>query len=227
MKKVISAVFAAMMLPSLGIADDVVKGFEISGGGGDIKDIGTGYVIDVGYYANQKIRFRLGYASIDFDNHKGIGPVSFFEKFDQNNVRLTVDWFPWSRRNGFFVSAGAAHLGDPAQLSFEADAIPVLPLNNSFYTGTQIGTISGTVETNSVVPYVGLGYRYQFRRDKGWFVQAEAGRIFGLSPSLKLSSDNTSDLANLNADLQAFGNSQNDSLDDSYTVYGVTLGYLF
>lgn len=227
MKKVISAAFAAMMLPSISIAGGgFVAGVEVAGGGGDVKDLGNAYGLDVGYYANNNLRLRLGYTSIDFENNKTVGSVSFVETFDQGNTRLTMDWFPWSRSNGFFVSAGATKIGDPSSLSMQVDTNLIYPLNGSFYTGTQLGNISGSIETKSVVPYVGLGYRYQFRERRGWFVQAEVGEIFGLSPTLKLSSDNTS-LATLNSDLQVYADSQNELLEDSYTVYGAMIGYLF
>jgi len=229
MKKVISTLFVAVMaLPNIGMTgSSPISGWEVAVGGGDIKDLSEMYGIDVGYYANQKFRFRLGHTLIDYENQRDLGAAKFTEKVEQSNTRLTVDWFPWARKNGLFISAGATQLSDPSSLDMQVDSGLIYSLNGNAYTAAQLGSITGSIETQSVVPYVGLGYRYQRRQDRGWFAQAEVGGIFGLSPELKLSSTNPSNIATLNTDLQIFADSKNSQLEDSYTMYGLTFGYLF
>lgn len=197
--------------------------------GAKIGDLGNSYGLETGYRMTPALRARLSYSTLDYANDRTFGSIGFQEKLDQKNARLALDWFPWQDRNGIFASAGVTQLGDPSTLSATVDPALNYPLNGSLYTGAQLGQISGTVETSKTVPYAGVGYQHAFgkRNGNGWYVQAEAGSVFNLSPELKMQSTNPFSIANLPGDLQAYATQESSKLEDSYAIYGVTIGYRF
>ena len=218
MKSLLSlALISVVSVPAIGMCDSKFSGFEVAGGGVDIDEVGEAYAIDVGYNATENVRVRLGYGRLNLQHNRKVGIVNIKERVEQKNVRLNVDWFPWAQRNGVFLSAGLAQLSDPSTLEVTDTSFSPLPL----------GTVTGSIETRSVAPYVGVGYRYQFKENKGWFLQAELGRILNIDPKLSLESDNPANIPGLNVGLQAVADDQNDQIDDGYTAYGIMLGYRF
>lgn len=216
-------------LPGVSVAGDVLLGIS----GSKIGDLGESYGVEAAYRFHPTVRARVGYSGFDYQQSRTLSLFSATQTLEQKNPRLTVDWFPWQSRNGLYASAGVTKLSDPAKISanLTANSIDITRANGSVvrYSNANLGTVSGTVETKQTVPYVGVGYVHHFSPPdrNGWYVQLEAGQISGLDPKLKLTTTNPSNLGNLPADLQEYADQQNKLFEDSYTVYGLTMGYRF
>jgi len=230
-KKVIVAVLgiAAGLGSAVSQANSVNARMELGLSGATINDLGDSFGIDAGYFMTPNLRARLGYSLLSYENKRRVGSINFAETVDQSNLKLTLDWFPWLSDNGLFASVGITKLGDPATLSATADNTLNYPLGGVLYSGAQLGVISGTIETEEILPYVGVGYKYDFgnKNGNGAYLQAEVGAVFGLETQLRLSSDNPNNLGNLNTFLQSYADEQNDKFEDRYVLYRLTLGYRF
>ena len=223
---------ACALLPTQSLANDKSTRMEVGLNGSEIGDLGDSFGLEASYFLTSNLRGRLSYSKFSYENNRNVGSISFVETVDQDNAKLSIDWFPaisWIPQQGFFTSLGVTNLGDPASLAATANASLNYTIGGVAYSGAQLGNITGTVETETTLPYVGIGYKYDFgnRKGKGAYIQAEVGTIFGLKTQLKLSSDNPNNLANLNTYLQAYADTQNDKFEDSYTLYGLSVGYRF
>ena len=205
---------------------------EIGLSGAEIKDLDNSYGLEAAYYLRPNLRARLSYSQLRYSVNRNLGSVSFVEAVDQNNARITLDWFPqvaWIPQQGFYTCLGVTQLGDPATLTASTDNTLNYTLNGLTFSGAQLGNITGTVETQSSLPYIGVGYKYEFSRlqGRGAYLQLEVGQALNLDAKLKLSSDNPSNIANLNSALQNYADQQNDKFEDSYTLYALSFGYRF
>ncbi len=193
-----------------------------------IGELGDSYGANAAIRINKKWRFRVGYSQFDYVNQRTLGTIQFNETLDQQNISLNVDWYPYSWL-GFYTTLGIARTDGDYTLTGAADASTNYALQGTLYNGAQLGTLNGAVATNDIVPYIGVGYTFYLKPKsrQGWFAQAEVGSLFGLNPTLNLQSTNPSNLANLPADLQAEANSESSKLNDSYMIYGLSIGYRF
>lgn len=225
-------IMACATLPSQSLANDKSARMEVGINGSKIGDLGDSFGLEAAYFLTSTLRTRLSYSQFSYENNRSVGSINFVETVDQANAKLSFDWFPaisWVPQQGFFTSIGVTSLGDPASLTATADPSLNYTLGGVAYSGTQLGNITGTVETEANLPYIGIGYKYDFgnRKGDGAYVQAEVGTVFGLKTQLKLSSDNPNNLANINTYLQTYADEQNDKFEDSYTLYGLSVGYRF
>lgn len=202
--------------------------FEGALSGSKIGELGDSYGANAAVHINKKWRFRAGYSQFDYANQRTLGTIQFNETLDQQNINLNVDWYPYSWL-GFYTTLGLAYTDGDYTLTGTADAARNYALQGTFYNGAQLGTLNGTVTTNDIVPYIGVGYTFYLKPKsrQGWFAQAEVGSLFGLNPTLNLQSTNPNNLTNLAADLQAEADSESSKLDDSYMIYGLSIGYRF
>jgi hypothetical protein len=203
--------------------------FEVGVSGAKIGDLGNSNGLEAGYRITPTLRVRAGYSALDYQLDRTFSSVQFSEQLKQKNARLTLDWFPWQDKNGLYGSAGITRLGAPATLSAKVDPTLNYTINGKLYTAAHLGQITGTVETNKTLPYIGIGYAHHFgkKNGNGWYVQTEAGQVSGLSPQMKMQSTNPSPPANLPGDLQAYADQESTKLKNSYTLYGITIGYRF
>lgn len=204
---------------------------EVGVSGAKIDELNDTKGAELGFRIIPQLRVRLNQSKLKYDTQKQ-GSIAFHESLQQTNKRLTVDWFPWAESNrwfdGFYTSAGATQLDKPSTITSTIDPTLNYTLNGHLYSAAQLGTISGSSVTQRDVPYLGVGYEYRFGQHKagsGWYAQAEAGQISHLSPELQLQT--TSTVGAVVQDLQTYAQQESAKLKDSYTLYGITLGYRF
>ena len=204
---------------------------EVGVNGAKVEDLERTKGVEVGVRLTPQWRLRANRSQLDYHTAT-LGDISFDETLHQNNTRLTIDWFPWASSaqwfDGFYASAGSTHLDKPSTITSSKDASLNYVLNGNLYSAAQLGDISGATMTRRDVPYVGLGYEYTFNRHQngnGWYAQAEVGQVSDLDPQLQLQT--TSSVGSVSQDLQTYAQQQSAKLNDSYTLYGITLGYRF
>ena len=204
---------------------------EVGATGAKIDELNETSGAEIGVRIIPELRLRVNQSQLDYQTQTQ-GDIAFHESLEQDNTRITVDWFPWAQSgqwfDGFYTSAGATLLDQPSTITSTIDPTLNYTLNGHQYSAAQLGSISGSTVTTRDVPYVGLGYEYAFNRrhnGAGWYAQAEVGQITDLSPELQLQT--TSAMNAVNQDLQTYAQQESAKLKDSYTLYGITLGYRF
>lgn len=223
--KYIKTLLCTCLLSTLAHADG---GFEAAVSGAKIGDLSESYGGYLGYNINNKLRLRVGYSEFDYANQRVLGTIRFAEELEEQSISANIDWFPF-QKVGFYTTLGAIQSDGDYQLSGAATASTNYVLNGTLYSGAQVGNISGTIANNDVVPYVGIGLRHFFwnKSKSGAFVQLEAGSVFNLDPTLSLTAENPSNLANLQTDIQATADAEASKIEDHYEIYSVSVGYKF
>lgn len=204
---------------------------EIGANRAKIDELNEASGAEIGVRIIPALRLRANQSKLDYQIQTQ-GDIAFQESLEQDNTRVTVDWFPWAESgqwfDGFYTSAGAVRLDKPSTINSTINPTLNYTLNGNLYSAAQLGNISGSTVTNRDVPYLGLGYEYTFNRrhnGSGWYAQAEVGQISHLEPTLQLQT--TSTMSAVNQDLQTYAQQESAKLKDSYTLYGITFGYRF
>jgi hypothetical protein len=163
------------------------------------------------------------------------GRVAFLPyepEFDVGNNRFTVE-LP-SPQIGIFADlsvAGPLRLtgglrysaSDPSGTAIIA-ANENVDIGNGSYTGAQVGTLAGAIETSAMAPYIGLGVGSVAGRGFGMFI--DVGAAFHGTPTVDLKADGSlSSQQSFQADLQLEEDAANEDLED-FKIYPV-IGFGF
>ncbi len=226
-----SIILVALILlasPSFLWADELDVRFEIGASGAILGDNSNAYGVEGGYRVSPDLRARLSHAALSYQSAKTLAAIQVDQRVDQNNVRLVLDWFPWTGL-GLYGSLGVTHLGDPGKFTITPTDGRGYTINGVLYSSKQIGMVTGTMKTHTLVPYLGIGSLYHIKptERKGWYFQMELGMVSNLEPRLKIQSVNAEAPPQLLVDLQAQADKESEKLPDAYTLYGVSFGYRF
>lgn len=224
MKTIYTTIFILLVLPINVLAKEDVAHWELGVNSSKVGNIGKSNGVELSYRIQPRLRLRLNHqAKLDYQTQKTFADISFTEGLEQKNASVALDWFPFERVAGAYTSIGVVQLGDTAKLRAIPDASKNFTFNGTTYTG--LSPINGQVKTDKQVPMVGFGYQYA-PKPHGWFAQAGVSQIFNLNPKLELIPE-VNIAGTLANNLQAEANKKNGELKDSYTLYGITLGYRF
>jgi hypothetical protein len=138
-------------------------------------------------------------------------------------VSALLDYHPFS--GSFRLSAGAFYNGN--ELNATGKTTSTYEIGNNTYTGTQIGTLTGSTGFNKFAPYLGLGWDTSFGKGSGWGFVFDAGALFQGSPNVKLSASGPiSNDQDFQRNLAIEQSKLNDDLDNfkvyPYVALGVT-----
>jgi len=154
---------------------------------GSTLKVGTqGIGADVTAGINKKLnaRFNLNYFSYGTtingdDDEDGGGGGSVKPELTLLTLGALLDWHPWAQ--GFRLSAGL-YLNQN-KIDLTADLNDTVELNDREYTLSDLG---GTVDFNSLAPYLGLGYGNAVGADGRWHFSFDLGVMFQGSPQVDL-----------------------------------------
>jgi hypothetical protein len=201
---------------------------------GKAGSLGLGLELTVG--VSPQVNARLGANGFNYtDNHREVSGIEYDATARLRTATALLDWHPGG--HGFRLSGGLVYNGTriegtslpPASGLYDIGGVPV-PV-------ALVGTLSGKIDFNPTVPYVGLGWgnavapgrRVGFYADAGVMFQGR-GRVT-LTPNIPAGSplDNPTARAALDILLRREENDIEDKVAD-YTVYPVVslgLSYRF
>lgn len=172
------------------------------------------------------VNVRLGVGALSGDGDGEWSDVDYDFEADLLTYPITVDWYPFE--GSFYVSAGIVI--NETDVSLDSRISGPLMIGGNIYTAAEIGTLSGDLSFDDVVPYVGIGWGNAFGRSKQWGFMADLGVAFIGAPDVSLSATGTAaanpafvaDLALEKADLE-------DDVDgmDIYPVLSASLYFRF
>jgi hypothetical protein len=183
--------------------------------------VGTlGVGADIATSFGSHIGLRSGFNFFPTDVDYTVSGVPYQIDFASPTFTVMLDLYLGGT---FRVSGGAIYTTDDVVLAGEITA-PVT-LNTTIYSPAQIGTLTGTIVTNELSPYVGIGLGNPARSKFGFFL--DLGVAFHGTPAFTLTavggSDNTTPAFILDLDAEALS-IQNDL--SRITVYPVaTIGF--
>ena len=123
-----------------------------------------GLGLDGTFSLTEKVNLRINGNLFNFSYDREIDDIDYDLDLDLQTFMLLVDWHPFD--NGFRVSAGAVQNNNDASL----DAAPSdnETIGGTTYTPAQLGTITGDLAFDSLVPYIGIGYGNAVAPGQAW-----------------------------------------------------------
>lgn len=145
--------------------------------------LGVGADMTIGISERVNARANLNYFSLgktfteEEDADGGGGSIS--PELKLMTVGALLDWHPWAQ--GFRLSAGL-YLNQN-KIDLTADLKGTVEINDKEYSLSDIG---GTVDFNSLAPYVGLGYGNAVGANGNWHFSFDLGVMFQGAPQVEL-----------------------------------------
>lgn len=173
----------------------------------------TGYEGSVSYRFHDNFALTGSYSGFTYDDiDYDSDDADYSGDFDIDVYGLSVDYFPFAGR--FYLSAGAVRPDIAMQVVGRPKSGESYEFNGETYTAGEVGTLEGRVSlSDSVQPYLGLGWRGSHRPGLGVFgrlgvflTDAEVDlRATGAASDPRLANDIQQEEDDLQDDVDEFG----------------------
>ncbi len=215
MKKIFCVLFvtAAVTVP---VQAHAQAGFAIHAG-----TLGVG--IDIATTFGSRVGLRSGFSFFPLEIDATVSDVSYQIDPPSPTFTVTLDLYV---AGPLRISGGAVYSTDDIVLVGEL--VSSVDINGISYIPSQVGTLTGTIITNKLSPYAGIGIGNPGGSKFGFFL--DLGVAFHGTPVFSLTADGpASSLLQFQADLEAERQSIEDDLS-SVTVYpvgkiGLSIGF--
>ncbi|GAB4346598.1 MAG: hypothetical protein Kow0089_24010 [Desulfobulbaceae bacterium] len=182
-RALLSPLFCLCFVLALG---HTTRAGELSGFGVGAKISSLGVGGDVVASVADSLNLRLGLQGFTYDYDDTYSDIDYEADLDLFTGLLLTDWFPFG--NNFRISAGVAANGNEVTVTGK-------PRNSTFniggvtYPSSQVGSLTGTIDFNSVAPYLGVGYGGSFADSDNWSFFLDIGVLFQGSPDVSYSAN--------------------------------------
>ena len=178
--------------------------------------LGLGAELTAG--VTQTINGRLGFNAFTYDYDGTESDVEYEFTLNLLTVSALLDWHPFD--SGFRITGGVLYNGNDVDAEGKRTNLSYT-IGDVTYTAAEIGTLTGTIDVNSVAPYIGIGWGNAVGKDKKWSFVFDLGVIYQGSPEVALSANGTlSSDATFLTELEKERRELEDDLD-SYKYYPV------
>lgn len=182
--------------------------------------VGTlGVGADIGTALSSRVGLRSGFNFFPLNIEGTVSDVDYQIDFASPTFTVMLDLYlagPFRFTGGLVYS--------PNDFALRGRSTSNVDLNGTQYLASAVGTLTGTIVTNDLSPYLGLGLGNLARSRFGFFL--DLGVAFHGTPGFTLTADGpASSLLQFQSDLTAEAQSIQDDLE-SITIYPVvTLGF--
>lgn len=207
--------FIISVLLSFGAGCTDTGRFAVSGKTGTL---GLGGEFTAGIATNVNARVGLNMFDLSLDGQE-IEDVEFDLGVDLSSFSALVDWHIFS--DSFRVSSGLISMDNSVDLKARGASGVLQDIGDGSYDWSEIGTLSGSIESDDVAPYLGIGWGNPLTHSKRWGFTCDFGVAFTGSPDISLTADGIlasdaafqAELAELKGDIEDFF--------DSFKLYPV------
>ena len=172
------------------------------------------------------INVRVGINALDIDlDDEEIEDVEFDLGIDLSSYSALVDWYAFN--DSFRISGGIISMDHEVDL--EARPTESIEIGDVYYTPAEVGTLYGSVESDEVAPYVGIGWGNPLTHHKRWGFTCDFGVAFTDSPDVYIDAVGGTEPAGFRAELAKFQDDVEDFFDKFklYPVIAVSFFYRF
>lgn len=207
-----------------GIHDDTSGDARSNSLGLKISTLGVGLEAERSF--SDSISGRVG---INYFTYNYVATINSTEyDFDLNlmTVSALVDWRPF--KGSFRISGGVMY--NDNHLDANAKSASTYNIGNTLYNNNQVGSLTGKIEFNSMIPYLGLGWDPSFGKDKRFSLLIDMGVVYQGTPEVTLSADGSNaNNPTFQSNLQQEEDELQSELDgyEYYPVVGIGLSYRF
>jgi hypothetical protein len=189
----------------------------------------TGYSISGTFNLSKTTNIRAIYASYDDTLNETSSGIDYVYDLDLSTTSLLLDWHPF--KGSFRLSIGAVNNGNEYRATASQNTGSITVGNQTFSTA-QLGTLRAEVDTDSVAPYLGIGWGNAVSNKGGALsFSADIGVIFQGDPTVTLTTEGTDAAiqSQVTTQLAIEKEQLEDDLNDFkfYPVINLGLGYRF
>ncbi len=190
--------------------------------------LGIGAEVGIGLSDDLVLRGGVNYLKFDFDST--IDQIDYNMEPEFKNGSLLLDFHPFS---GAFRLTGGLYLnGNEINVdgTYRKDLIPAA--YQQYSNLTDLARVKGTVDFNSVAPFIGLGWKSNHGQ-KGWGIAFDAGILFQGEPQVSELTVETAFGHASHPEAIRFLEEQRQAIEDDldqfkyYPVASLTLSYSF
>lgn len=157
--------YAETVADKMGVGLDLSESFTLSING-RLKGKPNSSSFGIGFNSG----FSSGFNNVDqsaYDDYR----------LDLSSFAAMIDWHPG--KSGFRVSAGLLHNGnEPDSSAYSAVVSPDYLIKKQGNTAYELGSLADRINSDSTVPYLGIGWRNKADKQGGFSFSAEAGLLF-------------------------------------------------
>lgn len=188
----------------------------------------TGATISGTFNLSESTNIRAIYASYSDSLSETDSGIAYDYEIDLSSFSVLLDWHPFD--GGFRVSAGAVSNGNEFK-GTAAQGTGNTTVGNQSFSNAQLGTLRAQVDSDGVVPYLGVGWGNAVGKGSALSFSLDLGVIFQGQPDVTLTTEGTdaSILAAVNTQLAVEKAQLESDLDDFklYPVLNVGVNYRF
>ncbi len=133
------------------------------------------------------VNARIGVHAFSFDFDGTESDIEYNVDVDLLSFTGLLDWHVFD--DSFRITGGI--LLNESEVDMRARPATPLTIGGTSYTAAQAGTVSGSLDFDDVVPYVGIGWGNPFRSEQGLSLALDLGVVFMGSPDVSLSANGT------------------------------------
>jgi hypothetical protein len=164
---------------------------------------------EISWRFSEHVGLRANGGFYDYDDTDDLDDIEYDAKLKLNSFGAMLDWYPFG--GGFRLSVGGRINNN--EIDLEGSPTTLVEIGDVEYTPAEVGTLSGTVTTDSIAPAFTLGYGG--RLAKGFTFSLELGVMLQGSPKINdLTASGT--LANNPAFIQQLAIEEQRAEDDAH-----------
>jgi len=148
---------------------------------GKTSTLGLGGEFTTAVTSNINARVGINALDVDFDDIE-IEDVEFDLGIDLSSYSVLVDWYAFN--NSFRISGSIISMDNEVDL--EARPTESIEIGDVEYLPAEVGTLYGSIESDEVAPYVGIGWGNPLTHNRRWGFTCDFGVAFTDSPDVSL-----------------------------------------
>ncbi|MDA8365139.1 MAG: hypothetical protein M0Z84_15325 [Gammaproteobacteria bacterium] len=148
---------------------------------------------------NHTLEGRILFNTLDYNHSKTYDSIDYDGNLRLRSAGALLDWYPF--HGVFRLSGGLLYNGNKVDLTAVPNAGGTYTINGNTYSATQVGSLTGTMDFNSVSPYLGIGFGNSLHNGRLTLL-LDVGAIYQGSPKVSLSATGAAGNPALQADVQ-------------------------
>ncbi len=155
--------------------------------GAKASTLGFGGEVTVGLTPSFNV--RAGYNGYNYSGSTSQNQINYDYKLSLGSVPVMLDWYPFEH-SGFRLSPGVIFNNNKLSATGTPTGGGSYTLGVNTYTSTQIGSLTGSVDFDKTVPYLGLGWGNAVGKNGGLSFVFDLGVMFQGTPKVALAASN-------------------------------------
>ncbi len=184
-----------------------------------------GATIGAGYTVNDRFAFRAGFnTGATYSSKRRIDDIRYdaSRKTDQS-IEALADWYPFAN-HGVRLTGGVLLTDTATRLTSRPSNDYII--NGNTYSSEEVGDLAARVKTDSLAPYLGLGWESSKPGQRGLRFTGDVGIIHHASRRVSLTASGSTSNDQLSRDLSA-EQSRIKAVNDLALVVSVGISYSF